>query len=283
MVTNSALVGGLRLSYVKEGSGPALVFLHGSALSALQWEPLLPYFLARYTCFALDSRGSGGSEGSDTNDYWMETLTSEGIGFLEDVSGSAIIVGHAWGAGLAMAAAARRPDLVRAVYCEDLAPQSLLKPRLAEGAAFIIAMFRWIKNCAESRDAQGQSLAQFAYNIGAMEAGPTNLAERMGPLNLYRMASSMYRTRPGMFDDPLLQDSWSEAEVAEVIAGLKCPVHIAYGDVDMGSTVLLEDLEGLRAAGVNITSTHFPGTGHAIFGNAPREYLADLRAFLSRL
>lgn len=120
MTTKSAVINGLRLTYEQEGTGPALVFLHGGSGAAIEWSPIVPYFLDRYTCFAPDHRGCGGSEASPTNDYWLETLVHEAIAFLEEVSGPAIVVGHSQGGILAMIAASRKPELVRAIFAEDI-------------------------------------------------------------------------------------------------------------------------------------------------------------------
>ena len=55
------------------------------------------------------------------------------------------------------------------------------------------------------------------------------------------------------------------------------------GDRALGSVILPGELDELRAAGVNLTTTPFPGTGHNSFPAFQREYLADLRAFLARV
>lgn len=284
MSTRSALLNGLRLSYEEEGNGPALVFLHGAGGGAIEWAPIVPYFLDSYTCYALDHRGSGGSDSSASNDYWLETLVQEVLAFLAEVSGPAIVVGHSQGGILAMIAASREPALVRGIFAEDIVPQSLTKERIAgPDVAAIYAAFRWFSSCAEARDRESQSLVLFAHHLGQMPAGKTTLGEVLGPIGLQRLASWFYETRPALFAEEFMTEHLTAEDVSRILAGLVCPLHVAYGDTALGGLVQQDDLEAILSAGVDMTATHFPGTGHSIAGLAPHAYLEDLRAFLKRV
>lgn len=48
-----------RLYYEVQGSGPALVFLHGAGGNHLSWWQQIPYFRQHYTCITLDQRAFG--------------------------------------------------------------------------------------------------------------------------------------------------------------------------------------------------------------------------------
>jgi 3-oxoadipate enol-lactonase len=52
-------IDGFRLYYEVQGSGPALVFLHGAGGNHLSWWQQIPYFRERYTCINLDQRAFG--------------------------------------------------------------------------------------------------------------------------------------------------------------------------------------------------------------------------------
>ncbi len=62
-------VGKARICYRKAGSGTALVMTHGFPLSGLTWRRLIPALSARFTCYALDLVGLGGSTSTDRSDF----------------------------------------------------------------------------------------------------------------------------------------------------------------------------------------------------------------------
>jgi pimeloyl-ACP methyl ester carboxylesterase len=61
--------GTARLPYLRFGSGPALLLVHGFPLSGFTWRKVLPELAQRYTCYALDLPGMGESEWTDATDF----------------------------------------------------------------------------------------------------------------------------------------------------------------------------------------------------------------------
>jgi pimeloyl-ACP methyl ester carboxylesterase len=57
----TADVNGTTLHYVRGGSGPALVLLHGFPQDWLEWRRMMPRLAQRFTVVAVDLRGVGGS------------------------------------------------------------------------------------------------------------------------------------------------------------------------------------------------------------------------------
>jgi len=58
----TADVGGVKLSYLTAGSGPAVVLLHGYAETSRMWRPLIPTLAANFTVIAPDLPGIGDSD-----------------------------------------------------------------------------------------------------------------------------------------------------------------------------------------------------------------------------
>jgi pimeloyl-ACP methyl ester carboxylesterase len=75
----------------------------------------------------------------------------------------------------------------------------------------------------------------------------------------------------------------TDDEVAAVVRGVRCPVHVAYGDAAAGSLVPVAEIDALAAAGMAVTRTHVPGAGHALSPLFPARCHADLRRFLARI
>ena len=103
--------------YVREaGSGPAVVCIHSNASTSSQWRELMDLLAPRYRVLAPDSYGSGKSP-----DWPSDRVIQLGdeVDFMAPVlalAGSpAVMVGHSYGAAVALKAALRHPAQMRAL------------------------------------------------------------------------------------------------------------------------------------------------------------------------
>ena len=92
---------GIRLAVYEQGSGPAVILLHGFPEIAYSWRFQLPALAdAGYWAIAPDQRGYGRSERPpDIADYAIQQLIADTVGLLDalDIE-RATFVGHDWGA-----------------------------------------------------------------------------------------------------------------------------------------------------------------------------------------
>ncbi|RZI39994.1 alpha/beta fold hydrolase [Herbaspirillum sp. HC18] len=103
--------------YVREsGTGPGVVCLHANASTSGQWRALIDLLAPRFHVLAPDSYGSGKSPEWPSDS--VITLRDE-VAFIESAlvrAGSRIaMVGHSYGAAIALIAALSHPDRVRAL------------------------------------------------------------------------------------------------------------------------------------------------------------------------
>jgi pimeloyl-ACP methyl ester carboxylesterase len=108
------LISGETLYYVEHGAGIPLVALHGSGVDHREIEVALEAIVPRsgYRRVYLDLPGMGRStaDGLNSNDEVVRLLGA----FIDRVAGgSALVLGHSYGAYLARGLAAHRPDVVR--------------------------------------------------------------------------------------------------------------------------------------------------------------------------
>ncbi|MFJ3792224.1 alpha/beta fold hydrolase [Kitasatospora sp. NPDC090091] len=112
-------VNGVRLHLAEQGEGPLVLLLHGFPESWYSWRhQFAPLVAAGYRVVAPDQRGYARSEQPAAVDaYTMFHLVGDVAGLITALGGGgpAVVVGHDWGAPVAWAAAALRPDLVRGV------------------------------------------------------------------------------------------------------------------------------------------------------------------------
>lgn len=109
------------LAYVESGTGPlTIVLLHGNPTSSYLWRHVQPQLAGLGRCLALDLIGMGGSGKPDLA-YTFADHAAHLTAFLDAVvpDDEVVLVGHDWGAVLALDHAARRPDRVSGlVLCE---------------------------------------------------------------------------------------------------------------------------------------------------------------------
>ncbi|MFI0369455.1 alpha/beta fold hydrolase [Actinomadura sp. 1N219] len=106
-------VGNARIAYRTEGSGPAVVLVHGVGPGSAMWDGWSGALSADHTVILPDLAGSDPAE-DDGSPLTIEALATQVNAVIEDAgAGPADVVGFSLGAPTAAAAAALRPDLVR--------------------------------------------------------------------------------------------------------------------------------------------------------------------------
>jgi len=132
--------------FVREtGAGPGVVCIHSNAGSSAQWRGLLDLLAPKFRVFAPDSYGSGKSP--DWHSDRIITLADE-VALIEPVLAKAgaplALVGHSYGAAVALIAALANPRRVRALAVYEPTLFSLLEaekpaPNEADGIRNAVA------------------------------------------------------------------------------------------------------------------------------------------------
>jgi pimeloyl-ACP methyl ester carboxylesterase len=281
MTTRDVTLNGMNLVFEDEGSGDPMVFFHGSMGSAGYWDALVPLLLANYRCVRLEFPGHGRSDRSPAAAYGIDDQVDVAIQFLKAVTGPCIAVGASAGAGTAFGVAARRPDLIEGIYSDDAYPGIYTGSWVASSPS--VSFFRFVGAVLRSMPA-GFSVAEYAAALGYARLGPMTMFDRHGPEFVAFFARLTASTDHAFFDVVTNPDSfWTDNDVSSVVRGLRCPVHVAYGDAGQGSLVPVAQIDALGIAGVDVTSTHFPGAGHAISPMFPVHSHADIELFVKRV
>jgi pimeloyl-ACP methyl ester carboxylesterase len=115
-----ATVDGHRLRYVRAGSGPAVVLLHGFGSSLYTWKDVIPALAARHDAVALDLPGFGESDRPASLSF--EDLPRAVLGLMDQLGiERAALVGNSMGGATAALVAAREPGRVSALVLVDAA------------------------------------------------------------------------------------------------------------------------------------------------------------------
>lgn len=124
-------INGIRLHHESAGEGPFVVLVHGLATSLAFWYlGVVPPLARRFRVVAYDMRGHGLSEMPATG-YTVSDLASDLRGLMDHLGVErAHIVGHSFGAAVALGLAAADPGRVWGLVLADA-----VVPRLGAGAA----------------------------------------------------------------------------------------------------------------------------------------------------
>lgn len=118
-----------RVRFVDQGSGPAVVMIHGFASALENWAPVIPAVEKRHRVLALDLKGFGWTDRPE-GDYSPEAQADLVLALM-DARGikKAAIVAHSWGSSVALALTLKAPERVTRlalydawVYEEQLPP-----------------------------------------------------------------------------------------------------------------------------------------------------------------
>ncbi len=241
------------LETVRLGSGPSVVFVHGSVVGALRtWRRQLA--LARdWTLIVANRPGFGASPPLPRGDFEAEApLIAELLGE------KAHLVGHSYGAVIALYAAALRPDAVRSLTVSE--PGCL---RVASGNPLVDAQIAHGELLYERAAtlAPLEFLRAFRGGVGSSRATPAKLSGE-----LLDGARLLMRERPPWEADPPLELLRDAAFGKLVISGAHSPVFEAVCDA------LADRLDAQRAV--------VSGRGHTIPATG-RPYNERLQAFLT--
>lgn len=120
---------GVRLRYVREGSGEPVMLLHGYLFGADWWRPQIEALRDRFDVVALDLRGQMGSEaGADASGYDLWNQAEDALGVIDQLGlRPAHVVGLSMGGMIALRLVLRHPDAVRSLVLLDTsaAPEAL--------------------------------------------------------------------------------------------------------------------------------------------------------------
>lgn len=124
--------GGLRLHYIDWGGAPStsagaelrlsrtsIVLLHGLSSSARIWDLMAPLLAEKYHVIALDQRSHGQSDRPEDG-YDFGNTTADVAALIESLGlDRPVVVGHSWGANVALQLAHDYQELVRGIVLVD--------------------------------------------------------------------------------------------------------------------------------------------------------------------
>lgn len=132
----SLQIHGHRVQVARQGRGEPVILLHASGSSGSQWRGLADRLGDRFLTLAPDHHGHGGT--APWPGYGAFTLADEAAlvtGLIDGLPGPVHLVGHSYGAAVALQVARKRPEALRSLALIEPAAFHLLRDGNASEAA----------------------------------------------------------------------------------------------------------------------------------------------------
>ena len=152
-------INGARLHYDEKGSGPPVLFLHGTGAHALvAWERCLEDLPQGYRLITYDRRGFGRSTAGLARR--LSDHVDDAVALLRELDAApATVVSQSGGSVIALQLATRHPELVSGLVMAEPAYQVALHPSLSVSTAMAKTLTRWLIR----RDPQGAALEYYRW------------------------------------------------------------------------------------------------------------------------
>lgn len=251
--TKEAEVNGITMSYVEEGSGEPIVFLHGSVSDSRAWEGVRAEIADDYRFIAPTYRYHGPGEWPEGDMTWGDRVFIDDIAtFIEGLDvGPVHVVGWSMGSNLATVVALEHPELVQDLVLFEPALDTFLKEG-AEGDA--------------AREAAGQ---MFGPVMAALDEGDAEKATRALIEGVFQMEPGGFDSQPEALKEMQLDNArtlppaWSSEAVAvtcDMLGQLDKPVLIVHGGDSNAFWVQIA--EGMAECLPQAEVAVLPGTNH---------------------
>src|SRR5258708_2869604 len=279
-----ASVNGVKLHYVEQSDGPAILFLHGFPEFWYAWKDLIPEFAKDHRAIALDMRGYNLSECPAEVEACRVPVIVEDVRALMASLGVRrfVLVGHDWGGVIAWAFADTHPEMLEKLVIIN-APHPVIFAR-------------------ELASNPGQQAASAYFNIFATPAAEGMLSQNdcallrglmkdwateddlkkyiefwkrglTGCLNFYR-AARLSSPVGGSQANP------ADAQGLAAIPPITVPTLVIWGEKD--TALLTGNLDGLETQVRNLRVCRIPDADHWVVHEKPALVIQEMRDFLKQ-
>ena len=263
---------GTTITYIDEGSGDPVVFIHGGLADLRTWAALQPYIADKRRFIALNLRYFGEGEWADDGAlFTADTHIADVAGFIRALDvGPVDIVGWSFGGDIAVGVALAHPQLIRTLIVFEPTLGGLIK----EGAAGDPA-----------RQKQGEI---FGPVIAALEAGDIATGTKRSVEGVLGLAAGEFENLDNGFKTVFLQNArtlplWlatpGVAVNCEMLGDLDRPALVIKSDAGQAFFEHISDsmADCLRNGKLAV----LPNSNHAGPGTQPEAMAAIIEGFLA--
>jgi pimeloyl-ACP methyl ester carboxylesterase len=255
-------VDGLRLGYRRAGSGEPLLLLHGGFSDGREWQPQLDGLSDRFDVIAMDCLGCGRSDDPPAG-FTLTDYADVVAGVVRKLRLDRLHLGGiSMGSVYALAVYGEHPGIVRSLllvsayagWAGSLAPEE------------VEHRVRWAEDAfARPVDEWGAEFLRTVYADGA-------------PQSLIDDAFAVLRDVRAEGFSPVARTFFA-ADVGGVLSRIRVPTLLVAGELDERAPTAVAESMRKRIEGARLMV--IPGAGHGVNGEAPEQFNAAVREFLS--
>lgn len=242
----------------RAGTGTPIVLVHGLMGRGTTWSRQIPWLAEWGEVYTYDAPWHRGRDVADPRPAGTETFVADLTDAVAELARPAILVGHSMGGLHSWCLAAARPELVRAVVVEDMAP-----------------------------DFRGRTTGPWEPWVHAL---PVEFGSRQEVLDAFGPVAGRYfleafdRTATGwrLHGSPQrwveIAAQWGTRDYWQQWRAVRAPVLL----IEAGNSVTPPgQMRRMRETGLSATYLEVPGAGHLVHDDAPEEYRAAVESFLT--
>ena len=268
---------GARMRYLRAGSGPPIILLHGLLAYSFSWRYTMPALAPFTTVYAPDMLGAGFSDRPRGLDHSMHATALRVLRFVDQLGLSSFdLLGTSRGGAVALAVAGEcvkagssRRGLRRLVLACPVNPYS-------SHGTWMAPFFGTTVGAALFRFGAGNMPFLFPYWHGRLYADRSAIPP--GSLEGYKAPLAI----PGLFEHGLsIVRTWTAdlRELEELLPSLApVPTLLMWGSKD--PAVYASSMEPLARHFENVQMVVFPGIGHLPYEECPEDFNRALIEFL---
>jgi pimeloyl-ACP methyl ester carboxylesterase len=272
--SDTAKLGGASIHYVRGGSGPALLLVHGFPEDWYEYHAIMPRLAKRFTVVSADLRGVGGST-AKSGGYDAATMAQDLQELITALKlQNPYIVGHDVGGQVTYAFVRRYPRSLRGAMILDapLAGIDGWKDAMSGPAAWH-AHFMQVPDLPEAL-VPGHQKEYLGYFFEFGKISPTaaeHYVESAGPEQLHAWFE-MYRAFPA-------NEKFGETQTAPNAV----PLVYGAGEKSPFAQLVPKFVAGLRAKGMSgVETASVPGAVHYVVEDAPEEVAKLIETYAQR-
>ena len=272
-----AEVDGARMRYLRAGSGPPLILLHGLMGYSFSWRFTIPTLSRHARVYAVDSLGTGFSDRPASLDCSVRSGADRLLSFVKSVGVTSFdLLGTSYGGAVAMMAASmcvQHPDLRlrKLILVAPVNPWSPHGRRLAPFLGTKLGSTLFLRSVDHMHWTFPFWLARLFGDPKRIPPG--TLAGYVAPVSIpgsFQYAIEVVRH----WNDCLQQLETILPQIADV------PTLLIWGSAD--AAVYAQSAEKLRQHFRNCELVVYPGVGHLPYEEVPEQFNATLIDFLMR-
>jgi pimeloyl-ACP methyl ester carboxylesterase len=272
-----ATVDGARMRYLRAGSGPPLILLHGLMGYSFSWRFTIPALSPYATVYAVDSVGTGFSDRPANLDCTLRSGAERLLKFIQTVGVTSFdLLGTSYGGAVAMMAAsicAQRSDLLlrKLILVAPVNPWSPHGRRLAPFLGSKLGSTIFLRSV-------DHMLWTFPFWLARLFGDPKRIPP--GTLEGYVAPVSI----PGSFEYAVgIVRHWADClhQLEAILPQIgHLPTLLIWGSAD--AAVYAQSAEKLRQYFKHGELVVYPGVGHLPYEEVPDQFNATLIDFLAR-